>query len=384
MVEPMSEQGRKVAQAAQRLKLAYYDLADANPSLRAEQLREQVLQMAPKSMELSTFVAMLEEWFPVWSSGGAGSGASPAGPGAQGAGDGLPSGSKAPRPESANAAVPAPARVESDPRLVAELAQSKADLATAQADMADPWKLVELLRSASKKLDAGARERLADALAQAGIVREVAMAGGPSAPAASAPEGEREIKAKFQLAANQPVSPARRDELMVELADFVSKLEKFVWPAWSKIAPQSPIRPTTAVLATLGRYLVDEPPAAGATPEAIKKRIDERKAQSLKPLNDLKNQTLAMVFAQTRAGAKYAGRYVAKFAPDTIKGMIKTGLMSNRDAACWQRYVTMFNEYGENVIVAEINAAVSDDVEATRAAEGTKFGTGGGIKPPGA
>lgn len=324
MLDPTSELGRKVFAVSKQLRVLHAELCDENTDLRQQQIGECIRNAADAlpAGEKRTFLEALLGEFPVWS----GSDGTPAAPAPMAAGE----------PGAGNE------------KLIAELKAAQAEAAALRAEIADPWAIADRLRQQVPKMDAEARTRLGQLLAQAGVSLPQATGGGGGGSGLDAAQ-ERELKAKLGLAAGQNVSTQRLADLQMLEVDFLASLEQFTWAAWTRMASQSKYRRMGPLIGAMGKFASGD--AAMTKPEVEKQ------------LTHLRKLILALVAGVSRVAGKYSRQHLAKYSVGAVESVVKVGAFGNKPAACWQKYSELMQGVDEATLEAELSGIVAEEVE---------------------
>jgi len=186
--------------------------------------------------------------------------------------------------------------------------------ATDQRESNDPALLIEKLIALCKSLAEPARLEISNRLKAAGL----APAGNQDWPQ----QPLSELRAKLQLTAGERIDAGRGLELVAQLTEFATNLDKVAWSTWRALAPNSVHRRTTPLQTTLSRFAVGD--------SAIGR---EQLVCELKLLRQL---TGALVATLSQTG-RIAIQHFRSIAPEEIKLLVGPKGFS-RETAYWRKY----------------------------------------------
>lgn len=307
MIEPTSDQSRKVAALAGRLRVVQAQLADEKPEFRRGQLEheieQEVAQVIPNERE--PFLSELMEAFPV------------------------PGPAEPPRGKGGAPAQPAP--------------EAPKDPAVALVGF------VEGLVKLWPQLDAEQRKAVLSRMAQGGVLPQV-----PTGPSAVPETVLRDFRAKLQMGSHDAPDPVRIMELAAMMLDFVVGADRLMWGMWAKkVAPMSSIRPNGPIQRFLREYAVG--------------KFDPTQSQSAGgaqvELKRLLEMSVALVSAIGQAGTSFGEKFLAQFSPGTIEESVGDSAFRNKDAECWKIYKNRAGVIDRTAIDVEITQCVARFVE---------------------
>jgi len=174
----------------------------------------------------------------------------------------------------------------------------------------------------------------------------------PEAPEASdAPAAGEADPAAGNTAAvpDRPLSP----EQAAVLIDFVTKLDRIIWPTWENIAPSSEVRRP--------KELAELMEALRAGRRVV---LDESSGEAL---DQLRKMTSSMITAVGQLGAVFGRELAHRFGPAEIESLIEMEgkWMKAKGVRCWERYVELAEEsMNAEAVEAEIRRSIARFVEA--------------------
>lgn len=282
---------RLVVSTANRLRLVQADLADQAPEVRQEHLLDEI-ERALGGIRPETrpaFLDALQQRFPTWEAWGPGSQAK-----------------------------------EGD----------KGRSASDERELNDASFLTERLVSLASGMGAEQRRRIADRLAEVGILPE----GGGELPE----RATTTLKAAVGLGEQERVDAARALEALRLFVELGKSLDTVVWSAWKEIAPRSAVRGQGELMEALRPYLAGEEDAA--------------RGDVMAKVERLRQVVAALVASIPQTGRQYAQRHYEKFAPERIeswaRGEKKT--LESSGVACWRKYKEIFGTSDQATIEREI------------------------------
>ncbi|MCC6425521.1 MAG: hypothetical protein IT435_01740 [Phycisphaerales bacterium] len=302
MTDAFGDRSKRVAVLAGRLRTVQSELADEDTRVREEQLVAVLDQglATEQTQDVPAFLDELLTWFP----------------GGFGNADGVATASPTPAVKSK-----AP-----EPRSAAEWA----------AGLVQVW----------QGLSEAERSALTVKLTDGGVIQPV-QAGVPVPPAV-----EQDLRAKLQLQPGEKFDANRIMPLAGLLLDFVMKIDRLAWTAWTKslAPPTTDVRPSGPIARFVKNYMSGADsnlPGLGLTPE----------------LQRLQQLTSALVGGINDAGKNYAETWFGQLAPASIKEVAGSSAFRNQKVDCWDLYESRAGSMDREHIQREIRQAVARFVE---------------------
>ena len=216
---------------------------------------------------------------------------------------------------------------------------------TPSAELGDSDFLVARLREATATMSPEQRRSVAMKLADAGL----GLSGADTFPAPA-------VEALLQKAGiertSTPIDPARAIETLARLADFTASIDQLVWTTWRQIARQSKLRRGNEIAKISGRYLVSDP--------------DVTRADMVQDIERLRQLTASLISSVGRIGPQLTQRVLGKLNPEAIERIVEAergGLLSNKEARCWRKFVELMATLDEATVEREVLQSVTDYTE---------------------
>lgn len=296
MAEQHPADGDRVAAVANRLRLLQIDFADQSEEDRRGYLGEElsrVLASLPPS-ERKQFLEELQSRFPTWDSN---------------------------------------VRLESN---------APARPAFDEKELSDASFLVTRLTAVAQTLPPERKAAVIQRLKEAGLA---ASAGG----AVAWPEAQaNDLRAKLQMAGNDPLDPTRVLELLTQLAEVACSLDQVVWNTWRVMSPQGTIKRPAVLQKTMTRFIAGDQ--------------DVPRGQVSQDVGKLRQLIAALIGAVSQTG-RFAMQHFKSFWPDEIKVLVGTSGFG-LEGRYWRKYVELAGAMDANAVQDAIRQAIAEYAEA--------------------
>ena len=209
------------------------------------------------------------------------------------------------------------------------------------------WHLDRLIQLA-EALDPHERRALQDRLVRAGLVPEGDAGAWPE-------ESVRRVCEALFGGERASIDAGRALDLITQLSDMAMRLDKVIRAVWVNLLPEDRVRQPAPIERALAKYLTGE--------------IEP--AQGEQQIKDLRQRAQLMIGLLADAGRIAFGR-VEFLMPEQIeRSAPRGGLMSSREALCWQTYKKRAGFLEREIFQQEIRRDLGEELRKVMGAGGS-------------